>query len=91
MGSFQQACGFPFFLISLFLSSLLLYGVGSFPRRENLPGGRNKQWELGEIAAEAILLTQQLLLEKSLFTGKVFRKKPNTCISRLALGRALGE
>lgn len=74
---------FLVFLVSLFLSSLVFYGVRSFPRRGNLPGGRSEQWEpgaLAEIAAEAISLAQQLLLEKSLFTGNVLRKKPNTYI-----------
>lgn len=46
---------------------------------------------MAESAADAVLLMQQLLLEKSLCTGNVFRKKPNTYILSASARHSPGE
>lgn len=46
---------------------------------------------VAESAAETVLFAQQLLLEKSLCTGKVFRKKPNTYILSASAQHSLGK
>lgn len=80
MGKFQQPCGFLFrsFSFLSFFPPFCFVESGLFPGGETSLVGEASSG--AEVAAEAILLAQQLLLEKSLFTGNVFRKKPNTYI-----------